>query len=134
MLAQSILARQSPRFSRHGSFLLLFRRYRRVSRMSRETCYRCFWPKPLCWCPSIQPMDTATRFLFLMSPKEFKKEKAGTGRLTHLCLTNSEIQMGMSFDEHESVQEILNDPQFFPVLLYPGPSARNLSRGELQPK
>jgi DTW domain-containing protein YfiP len=77
-------------------------------------------------------MDTATRFLFLMSPKEFKHEKAGTGRLTHLCLTNSEIQMGMRFDEHETVQTILNDPQYFPVLLYPGPSARNLTRGELK--
>jgi DTW domain-containing protein YfiP len=42
--------------------------------MSRETCYRCFWPKPLCWCPSIEPMATQTRFVFLMHPKEFKEE------------------------------------------------------------
>ena len=68
--------------------------------MSRETCYRCFWPKHLCWCDSIQPMDTRTRFVFLMHPKEFKQEKAATGRLTHLCLTNSEIQMGIAFDDH----------------------------------
>lgn len=99
--------------------------------MSRETCYRCFWPKPLCWCPSIQPMETQTKFVFLMHPKEFKKEKANTGRLTHLCLASSEIHMGVGFDKDEAVQALIRDPAHFPVLLYPGATARNLSTGEL---
>jgi len=99
--------------------------------MSRETCYRCFWPKALCWCPSIQPMATATRFVFLMHPKEYKQEKAATGRLTHLALLHSEIHMGIGFDENEAVQAILRDPGLFPVLLYPGKSALNLSTGTL---
>ena len=38
--------------------------------MSREMCYRCFWPEPLCWCRSITPMATRTRLVFLMHPKE----------------------------------------------------------------
>src|SRR2546428_573910 len=59
--------------------------------MSRETCYRCFWQKPLCWCPSITPMTTRTKFVFLMHPKEFKQEKAGTGRLKHLCLEQASL-------------------------------------------
>ena len=101
--------------------------------MSRETCYRCFWPKALCWCPSIQPMETRTRFVFLMHPKEFKKEKASTGRLTHLCLAASEIHMGIGFDTHEEVQALIADPGNFPVLLYPGLEARNLSSGGLGP-
>jgi DTW domain-containing protein YfiP len=101
--------------------------------MSREMCYRCFWPKSLCWCSSIQPMDTKTRFVFLMHPKEFKEEKAGTGRLTHLCLPNSEIHMGIAFDQNETVQALIADPANFPVLLYPGPSAHNLSKGDLPP-
>jgi DTW domain-containing protein YfiP len=99
--------------------------------MSRETCYRCFWPKTLCWCPSISPMATRTRFVFLMHPKEYKQEKAATGRLTHLCLANSELHMGIGFDEHEAVQALIHDPRYFPVLLYPGPDARNLSAGGL---
>lgn len=78
-------------------------------------------------------MDTATKFVFLMHPKEFKREKAGTGRLTHLCLPNSEIHMGVEFDHHEAVQALSMDPKNLVVLLYPGPSARNLSEGELQP-
>ena len=101
--------------------------------MSRETCYRCFWPKPLCWCSTITPMATRTKCVFLMHPKEFKREKAGTGRLTHLCLADSEIHMGIGFDAHPAVQALIADPRHFPVLLYPGETARNLSRGALQP-
>ena len=101
--------------------------------MSRETCYRCFWPKALCWCPSITPMETRTKFVFLMHPKEFKQEKAGTGRLTHLCLAGSEIHMGVGFDDNETVQALISDPDFFPVLLYPGANARNLTEGALHP-
>jgi DTW domain-containing protein YfiP len=72
-------------------------------------------------------MATRTRFLVLMHPKEYKEEKAGTGRLTHLSLANSEIQVGMDFDRHERVQEILADPQFATFLLYPGAGAIDLT-------
>jgi DTW domain-containing protein YfiP len=99
--------------------------------MSRETCYRCFWPKALCWCPSITPMETRTKFVFLMHPKEFKHEKAGTGRLTHLCLAGSEIHVGVGFDDDAAVQDLIADPRNFSVLLYPGATARNLSNGAL---
>jgi len=76
-------------------------------------------------------MDTQTRFLFLMHPKEFKQEKASTGRLTHLSLSRSEIHVGVGFDESPSVAGLLDDPCYFPVLLYPGAASRNLSKGEL---
>jgi len=69
--------------------------------------------------------------MFLMHPKEFKQEKAGTGRLTHLCLANSRIHVGVHFDDDDGVQSVIRDPENFPVLLYPGKSARNLSCGEL---
>lgn len=72
-------------------------------------------------------MRTATRFVFLMHPKEFKHEKAATGRLTHLCLPNSELHVGVGFDGDDTVQGLLQDPRFFPVLLYPGKTAVNLS-------
>ena len=78
-------------------------------------------------------METATRFVFLTHPKEFKQEKAATGRLTHLCLPQSEIRMGVAFDGDEEVQAILRDPALHCVLLYPGPSALNLTGGELRP-
>ncbi|MBI5692002.1 MAG: DTW domain-containing protein [Verrucomicrobia bacterium] len=95
--------------------------------MARITCYRCFWPKTLCWCESITPMETRTRFVFLMHPKEFKQEKAATGRLTHLCLAHSQIVCGIGFEENETVQSLIADPANLPVLLYPGREALNLS-------
>ncbi len=97
-------------------------------------CYRCFWPQPLCWCGSLRPMATATRFVFLMHPKEFKEEKAGTGRLTHLCLPNSELHMGIGFQKDDAVQALLDDTRNCCVLLYPGREARNLSAGEFAAK
>jgi len=72
-------------------------------------------------------METRTKFVFLMHPKEFKEEKAATGRLTHLCLANSEIHMGIGFDGHEAVQALLHDSGYFAVLLYPGRDALDLS-------
>jgi Uncharacterized conserved protein len=68
-----------------------------------------------------------------MHPKEFKQEKAGTGRLTHLCLANSELRMGISFETDSEVRHLISDPANYPVLLYPGPTAHNLSRGERPP-
>lgn len=100
--------------------------------MSRVMCYRCFWPKRLCWCDSIVPMPTRTHFVFLMHPKEYKQEKAATGRLTHLCLPNSELVVGTDFDNDARVQALIADPAKFPVLLYPGDEAFNLSKGALR--
>lgn len=94
-------------------------------------CYRCYWPAQHCWCGTITPMATRTKFVFLMHPYEHKRVKANTGRLTHLCLSDSELHLGIGFDEHEAVQALINDPKNYPVLLYPGPEARDLSKGEL---
>ncbi|MBC8065032.1 MAG: DTW domain-containing protein, partial [Chlorobia bacterium] len=95
--------------------------------MSRVMCYKCFWPQPLCWCGSITPMRTRTKFVILMHPHEFKRIKANTGRLTHLCLADSELHISESFDRHEAVQALIDYPQNYPVLLYPGRDAMDLS-------
>ena len=79
-------------------------------------------------------MPTRTKFVLLMHPKEFKREKANTGRLAHLCLPNSEIQMGMSFDDHAAVQKRIADPEYHSVLLYPGLDAVNLSENQTLPQ
>src|SRR6187551_826461 len=96
--------------------------------MSRVKCYRCFWPKAHCWCGSITPMPSRTKFVILMHSYEFKRIKANTGRLTHLCLADSELFVGEAFDQHEAVQALINDPQNYPVLLYPGKEAIDLSK------
>ena len=44
-------------------------------------------------------MPTRTKFVILMHPYEHKRVKANTGRLTHLCLADSELHLGIGFDE-----------------------------------
>jgi len=72
-------------------------------------------------------METRTRIVLLTHLKEWKRQKSGTGRLTSLHLRNCEIIPGIGFDGHPRVRELLDDPLSFPVLLYPGPEAWNLS-------
>lgn len=69
-----------------------------------------------------------------MHPKEFKQEKAGTGRLTALSLAGSIIEMGVNFDGNPAVNTLIEDPANYPVLLYPSPDAMNVSDGGLAPE
>jgi len=75
-------------------------------------------------------MPTRTKFVFLMHPYEHKRVKANTGRLTHLCLRDSELHLGIGFDDHDAVQALINDAKNFPVLLYPSRDAVDLSKAE----
>ena len=74
-------------------------------------------------------MATRTKVVFLMHPKEYKEQRTGTGRLTHLCLADSELIMGIGFDDHQRVQELIRDPGNLAMLLYPGLEARVLPDG-----
>lgn len=96
-------------------------------------CHRCNWPARLCWCGSITPLSPRTKFVFLMHPHEQKRVKMNTGRLTHLCLRDSELHVGINFDAHPAVQALIADPTCFCVLLYPGPTALDLSKADASP-
>jgi len=63
-----------------------------------------------------------------MHPKEYKKEKNGTGHMTQLQLENSEIIVGVDFTNNKRVNEILENSASF--LLYPGNDSFNLSTRE----
>ncbi|MDF1812269.1 MAG: DTW domain-containing protein [Verrucomicrobiales bacterium] len=93
-------------------------------------CLRCRRRLATCVCDLIRPFKTKSRFVILMHPKEFKKEKVGTGRFTHLILENSEIVVGINFDEDPRFQALLGDPNYETVLLYPGPSSIDLSNSK----
>lgn len=58
-----------------------------------------------------------------MHPKEAKHQRTGTGRLTHLALKDSEIIVGLDYSKNQRFNELLNDPQYFPVMMYPGVDA-----------
>ncbi|WP_262887129.1 tRNA-uridine aminocarboxypropyltransferase [Winogradskyella litoriviva] len=92
----------------------------------RLTCYNCMSPKSTCICSHINSVQTQTRFIILMHPKEYKKEKNGTGHMTKLQLQNSEIIVGVDFTTHKRVNEILTTQENC-FLLYPGKASFNLS-------
>ncbi len=72
-------------------------------------------------------MPTQTRIVLLMHPMEWRDERCTTGRITCLNLANSEIIQGIALDENPRLRALIDDPANFPVLLYPGREARNLS-------
>lgn len=86
-------------------------------------CYKCFRPLKSCYCKYIQNFDSGIKFVFLMHPKEAYHQKTGTGRLAHLTLDNSEIIIGVDFTENKRLKTLLNDSQYYPVLLYPDENA-----------
>nr|WP_225034892.1 tRNA-uridine aminocarboxypropyltransferase [Winogradskyella sp. SM1960] len=93
----------------------------------RLTCYKCMSPKSTCICKHISPLQTKTRFIILMHPKEYKKEKNGTGHMTKLQLENSEIIVGVDFTNNKRVNDILANENNSSFLLYPGKENFNLS-------
>jgi DTW domain-containing protein YfiP len=67
-----------------------------------------------------------------MHPMEFKKEKVGTGRFSHLILKNSEILVDVGFDLNPRLALILNDPDYNSYVLYPGFETIDLGTDELK--
>jgi DTW domain-containing protein len=76
-------------------------------------------------------METRTRVVLLMHPKEHRRQKCTTGRLTALNLANSEIIPGVCFDDHPRVRALVDDPGNLAVLLYPGDDAMRPRDGRL---
>lgn len=93
----------------------------------RKKCYQCKRPASSCMCKYTKPIQTNARFIILMHPKEYKKEKNGTGHMTKLQLKNSEIIVGVDFTDNRRVNELLSDKNNSSFLLYPGKENFNLS-------
>ncbi len=89
----------------------------------RQTCYRCWRKKSLCFCEHIKPFATKTQFILLMHPKEAKKQKLGTGRMTHAAMENSKIITDVNLDHNSEMQKLIADPSRHLMLMYPAPDA-----------
>lgn len=100
--------------------------------MTRAFCYECYRPQTSCMCEHIHPIQTNTKFVILMHPKEYRKTKNGTGHLTNKSLLNSEIHIGIDFTQNESVQNILNSDEYEPFLLYPGKNSILLNEEKIE--
>jgi len=92
----------------------------------RERCFKCYRPKSSCMCGYIDSIETETKFVILMHPKEFKKVKNNTGFFTHLSLHNSELFIGIDFSKNQRIDEIIDTHESY--ILFPSDDALNLSK------
>ena len=72
-------------------------------------------------------MVLRTKVVLLTHPKEWRRQRCGTGRMTCLHIADAEIIPGVAFDSHPRVRALIEDPANFPILLYPGADSIDLS-------
>jgi DTW domain-containing protein YfiP len=94
--------------------------------VGRERCYRCRKPALTCYCPLIKMVQAPMDVLILMHPLE-ARHPVGTGRMAHQCLPGSRLMLGTHFDGDARLRAVLADPTLYPLVLFPGPKAHDLS-------
>ncbi|MCK5111339.1 MAG: DTW domain-containing protein [Arcobacteraceae bacterium] len=98
----------------------------------RQICYNCYRPKSSCMCSYIKQINTKTKFVILMHPKEFRKTKNGTGHFTNISLKNCELYVGIDFTNHDKINSLLNDTANNCYILYPSDNSINLNTSSIQ--
>ncbi len=101
---------------------------------NRKVCYTCHRPESSCMCQYITPLETQTRFVILMHPKEFKRTKNGTGHFTNLSLKQCEIFVGIDFTEHPMINQLIKDPSNLCYVLYPHQKSIHLNKEKIGKK
>ncbi|HET7505516.1 MAG TPA: tRNA-uridine aminocarboxypropyltransferase [Kofleriaceae bacterium] len=90
-------------------------------------CARCRRPASVCYCRALPHLDTATRVVILQHPRE-RDMPIGTARMASLCLGGAELHVGVRWGDSAPLARALADPARPPILLYPGPGARDILR------
>ena len=62
-----------------------------------------------------------------MHPKEYKRQRTGTGFLAKNSLLDSEVIVGLDFTENKRLNALLEDEAYYPVLVYPSADSWNAS-------
>jgi len=91
----------------------------------RQVCGRCRRPTSVCYCAALPALDTATRIVILQHPRE-RAMPIGTAHMATLCLPRATLHVGIDWSAHTPLAAALADPTHPPILLYPGPGARDI--------
>lgn len=67
-----------------------------------------------------------------MHPKESRKIKNGTGRLTNKSLKNSEVYIGIDFSNNQKINDIINNKDNECYILYPGLKSISLNEEKIK--
>ena len=91
----------------------------------RALCLRCLRPVSVCYCAALPRFETTTKIVILQHPRE-RFMPIGTARMASLCLPNTTLHVGARWGEHAKLAAALSDPAQPPILLYPGPDAKDI--------
>lgn len=91
----------------------------------RVVCERCERPAQVCYCDALATIETRSRIVILQHPRE-RGMPIGTARMAHLCLPQSSLHVGIQWDGGDLLRGACADPERPPILLYPGPDARDI--------
>ena len=81
----------------------------------------------MCYCALLPRLDTTTRVVILQHTRE-RDVAIGTARMASLCLPHAELHVGVDWADHAPLGRALGDATRPPILLYPGPGARDILR------
>jgi DTW domain-containing protein YfiP len=81
----------------------------------------------MCYCPLLPRLETTTRVVILQHRRE-RDMAIGTARMASLSLPQAELYVGVDWTDSAPLAHALADPARPPVLLYPGPDARDILR------
>ena len=79
----------------------------------------------MCYCDALVSIPTTTRVVLLQHPRE-RDMPIGTARMASLCLPNAVLKVGLRWDGDAALSSELSDPSRPPLLLYPGPGAKDV--------
>lgn len=92
----------------------------------RGLCLRCLRATSVCYCAEIRTFRPSFDLVILQHPRE-RRNAIGTARMTHLCVENSKLIPGVGFESNSDVNAVLDSPDLYPVVLFPGENAINIS-------
>ncbi|MFT5452194.1 MAG: DTW domain-containing protein YfiP [Enterobacterales bacterium] len=97
--------------------------------MPRQVCSTCKRPPSVCYCSALIEVANQIKVLIIQHPLE-QKHPYNTGRMAHLCLTNSDLIVAEHLSD-ETLDSILSVPS---ALLYPSlnwlPEVEQLNNSE----
>ncbi|CAH0526592.1 tRNA-uridine aminocarboxypropyltransferase [Vibrio hippocampi] len=97
--------------------------------MSRY-CPNCLKAGDACFCRWIQPLTSQIELIILQHPSE-EKRPLGTARILSLSLHNARLFVGEDFSEHQPLLELINDPAYQTVVLYPTADSSSIAQREM---
>ena len=99
----------------------------RLQPRQRIRCAKCLQHNEWCYCSKLNPINCGIEFVILLHPLE-RRRRIASGRMSYLMLKESHLAMGHTFTDDRKVNELLQNPKYYPVILCLGEHSKNLNQ------